>query len=71
MKADRTKLNLAMARACMSTSDVAKTAGMPRPSLNNAIMGKNVRPDTLGRIARALGVDVLDIVAENTTHSAP
>lgn len=62
MKADRKKLELAMARACMSTTDLVKTSAMPRPTVNNVIVGKGVSPATLGRIARALGVDVTDIL---------
>ena len=62
MKADRKKLELAMARACMNTADLVKMSAMPRPTVNNAIVGKSVSPATLGRIARALDVDVTDIM---------
>lgn len=64
MKADREKLVLAMARACMDSKELAEAAQLPRPTLNNAIVGKGVRPSTLGRIAKALGVDVTDIIEE-------
>lgn len=43
MKANRKKLMLAMARACMDTEDLQKAAEMPRPTLNNAICGKSVK----------------------------
>lgn len=62
MKANKDKLVLAMARACMNTEDLAVSAEMPRPTVNNVITGRNVRPGTLGRIARALGVDVVEIM---------
>lgn len=62
MKADRKKLELAMARACMNTGDLVKTSAMPRPTVNNVITGRNVSPATLGRVARALGVDVIAIM---------
>lgn len=62
MKADRKKLELAMARACMSTTDLVKMSAMPRPTVNNVITGRDVRPATIGRIACALGVDVTDIL---------
>ena len=65
MKTNRKKLELAMARACMNTEDLQKAAEMPRPSLNNVISGKSARPATIGRIARALGVDVTEIIDEN------
>lgn len=62
MKADREKLTLAMARACMDSRELAAAAQLPRPTLNNAIAGKGVRPSTLGRIAKALGVDPAEII---------
>lgn len=62
MKVDKYKLELAMARACMNTDDLQKAAEIPRPTLNNVIIGKNVRPGTLGRVAKALGVDVTEII---------
>lgn len=62
MKTNRKKLELAMARACMSTSDLQKATGMPRPTINNAISGRGIRPSTMGRIAKALGTDVTAII---------
>lgn len=64
MKADRKKLELAMAQACMNTKDVQKKAGIPRPTLNNVISGRNIRPGTIGKVAKALGVDVTEILEE-------
>ena len=62
MKVNRQKLWLAMARACMDSAELASAAKMPRPSLNNAIVGKSIRPATLGKIAKALGVDPAEII---------
>lgn len=62
MKINRKKLEIAMARACMSTNDIQEKTKMPRPTVNNVICGKHVRPDTLGRVAKALGVDVTEII---------
>lgn len=64
MKADRKKMELAMARACMSSADLPAAAGLPRPTVQNVIVGKSVRPATLGRIAKALGVDPVEILKE-------
>ena len=64
LKADRKKLEIAMANACMNTEDVRKVAELPRPTLNNVISGRNVRPGTIGRVAKALGVDVTEILEE-------
>jgi len=64
MKVDRAKLELAMARACMNSGDLPAAAGLPRATVQNAVVGKNVRPATAGHIAKALGVDVLEILEE-------
>ena len=61
MKANREKLELALARACMTPGELASAAKMPRPTVNNVITGRSVLPATLGRVARALTVDVADI----------
>ena len=45
-----------MARACLTPEELATKAEMPRATLNNVLTGKSVRPATLGRVARALGV---------------
>ena len=62
MRANRNKLELAMAKACMNTADLQKAAEMPRPTVNSVVSGKNSRPGTIGRIAKALGVDVTEII---------
>lgn len=53
-----------MARAKMNTEDLCKKAAMPRPTVNNVISGRSVRPGTFGKIAAALGVDVTEILEE-------
>ena len=64
MKANRDKLLLAMARACMNPQDLAKAAEMPPQTVNGVLRERSVRPGTIGRIAKALGVDVAEIVKE-------
>ena len=62
MKRNKEKLVLAMARACMNPQDLAKAAQMPPQTVNGFIRGRSVRPATAGKIAKALGVDVAEIV---------
>lgn len=62
MKVNRSKLELSMARACMTSAELPKVAGLPRPTFQNAVVGKSVRPATVGKIAKALGVDPVDII---------
>lgn len=51
-----------MANACMNTADLQKVAEMPMPTLAGAISGKSIRPATVGKIAKALGVPVTEII---------
>ena len=62
MRANREKLQLAMARACMNTDDLSAASSVLRPTVYKVLSGQNVRPGTIGKIARALGVDVLEIL---------
>ncbi|WP_244095668.1 helix-turn-helix domain-containing protein [Enterocloster clostridioformis] len=64
MRANQKKLQIAMAQACMNTEDVQKVSELPRPTLNNVITGRNVRPGTLGRVAKALGCKVTEILED-------
>lgn len=62
MKANVVKVNIIMANNCMNTKDIQTITKMPRPTLNNVMSGRSVRPATLGRVAKALGVDVREIM---------
>ena len=53
-----------MAMACMNTEDLQKASNIPRATLNNVISGRNVRPGTIGRVAKGLGVDVTEILED-------
>lgn len=65
MIADKQKVQIAMARACMGVSDIAKVANMPIPTVKNVIGGdRNVTPVTIGKVAKALLVDVTEILAD-------
>lgn len=64
MTADKEKILLAMARACMNPKDISEKAGMPEMTLKNVMTGRSVRPRTLGRVARVLGVDPAEILKE-------
>jgi len=64
MRADREKIEFALARACMTANSVAVAAQMPQATVKNVIVGRNVRPVTIGRVARALGVDIAEIIEE-------
>lgn len=60
MRIDRQKYMIARARACMGQKELVK-AGIPKGTLCR-MLKEDVRPETAGKIAKALGVDVLDII---------
>jgi predicted transcriptional regulator len=62
MRIDKQKLQIAMANACLTTVELQQAANMPRPTLNNAITGRGVRPVTIGKIAKALNVPVENLI---------
>lgn len=62
MKANKDKLLLAMARLCVSAEDIKRITGMPRSTVNKVLAGKSVRAITIGKVARALQIDVIDIL---------
>lgn len=62
MKIDKSKIRLEMARKCVSIAELKEAAGMPRPTICKALSGASVRPETIGKIAKALGVDVTEIL---------
>ena len=64
MKVSRRKLEIAMAKACMPRAKLEKKTGLSCTSISNAALGREVLPTTVGKIARALGVDVEDLMAE-------
>lgn len=61
MKLNRTKYEIARARACISFNDLIK-AGISKGTLCRAIGGEDARPETIGKIAKALNVDVTEII---------
>lgn len=61
MKLNRKNFEIARARACMSRSDF-EAAGIPKGTLCRAMGGNGLKPETLGKIARALKVDVTEIM---------
>ncbi|WP_414151020.1 helix-turn-helix domain-containing protein [Acetobacterium carbinolicum] len=62
MKANKYKLEIAMANRCLNTGDLVNLTKMPRPTVNNVITGRSVRPATIGKIARALEIPVEDLI---------
>lgn len=62
MKIDNRKLDLVLAQRCIPLS--ALRAGTSPQTLQRLRKGADVKPATIGRIARALGVDVAEIIKQ-------
>jgi DNA-binding Xre family transcriptional regulator len=61
MRADNRKLDLILARQCRALSEL-RSKGLSSRTLTTIQRGEDVRPATLGRLARILDVDVSEII---------
>lgn len=61
---DGDKLAIALARACMSVSDLSEKTGIPVNTIVNVKRRRVTRPKTAGKIAQALGVDVTELLKD-------
>lgn len=61
MKLSKQKYEIARARVCMSFKDIVE-AGVPKGTLCRLIAGEDVRPETIGKLAKVLKVDITEII---------
>lgn len=64
MKINKTKLLIALANSCMNPYDLCKAVGMQYQSYRRIANGGNCKPATIGKIAKALGVDVTELLED-------
>ena len=57
------KLEIAMATACMNPYDLCSVVGIQYQTYRRIVRGKNTKPATVGKIAQALNVSVIDIIS--------
>ena len=62
MHISRERLFLSMARMCCTMKKLSAISGVSIQTLRNIKSGKAISPETAGKIARALGVDVADLL---------
>ena len=62
LRIDKNKLEIAMARAELNRNALAEKAEMPIPTSCNVYVRGTCKPATSGKIAKALGVDVTEIL---------
>lgn len=64
MEVSKKKLDFAMARAKINMVALAKKAKVSHATVSRVRQGKSCRPEILGKIAEALGVDVSELLAD-------
>lgn len=64
MRVDKNKILLLMAKKNMLQKDLAYKADMSRSNLSTIINGKSVQAKTAYKIAKALEVDVTEIIEQ-------
>lgn len=62
MKIDEKKLELELARKCMNISDLVRASNLSRTTIYQILDGSATGTAVAGKIAKALGVDILDII---------
>lgn len=65
MKIDKNKLAIALARKCWNQRTLRDNGLISSQTLRNVNAGKEVLPKTAGKIARALGVDVTELLTDS------
>ena len=64
MQISNKKVELAMAKKCLTITQAAEQAGISRQRFSIILNQKNVTPRTAGNIARGIGVDVTEILED-------
>jgi DNA-binding Xre family transcriptional regulator len=62
LQLSRTKVNVAIARNDYSVTKLAEECGVSRQRMTVILNSRNISPSNAGRIARALKVDVTEII---------
>lgn len=62
MKTNNAKMEIALARAKMSSCELSKVTGISRASIGRMITGAVCKPFNIGKVAEALKVDVTDLI---------
>lgn len=62
MRLNRNKISLLMAKMLVGQATLAEKAGISRQTLSAVMNGRNCRPELLGKISKALGVEPEEII---------
>ena len=64
MKVSKEKIDIARANRCMTITELAEAYGVSRTRLNMILNHREVTVVCAGRLAKALGVDVTEIIEQ-------
>ena len=64
MRIDEMKFAIAMVKKGYNLTSLALASGLSRTTLGLAKAGKRIKPETVAIIAKALGVDVAELLEE-------
>ena len=64
MRIDRVKFRMELIRRGITQKQLAEWSGVTRATINSVACGKSCRDDIGGKIAKALDVDVTDIMED-------
>ena len=64
MIANKRKLEIALANACMNPYDLCKVAEIRYQTYQRITSGKDAKPATVGKIAKALNVPVENLIED-------
>ena len=62
MRLNITKVRLLIAKLLISQASLAAKAGISRQTMSAVMNGRNCRPELLGKISNALGVEPEEII---------
>ena len=64
MKIDKRKILIILARKCLDRKEVAEALEMSRANFDRILNTGKATPSTLGHLAKFLGVDVTELLAD-------
>lgn len=72
MRISTVKLGVAMAKLCISQEELAKNAGVNVMTISRAKNGQGkIQPATIGKIAKALNIQVEELLEDEPGVAAP
>ncbi len=71
MRVNEKKVQIHMATALMNSYDLCRNAGIQYQTLRRILNGGKAKPATIGKIAKALNIQVKDLLEDEPGVAAP